>query len=710
MVVIAAAWGGMLGAFVWYIDDAKTTIDALEEYRPKIGSKVYSSDGELLGEFTTAEVRQLINLNEIPLNLQKAFVATEDKLFFEHKGVNPFAIMNAALYIIQTGQLRGGSTITQQLARNVETLRVGEERTLKRKLSEAVTALQIEREYTKDEILELYLNQIFLGISAYGVEAAAHQYFGKSCRDLTLGECAMLAGLTRAPNLQEPIHNPENALTRRDIVLKQMFTNNFITQEEFDAALAERLEDSVITTAKRAEMEAKGEGVWSPNKFKAPYFVEEVRKQLAADPSYTEEEMYGEGLEFHTTLDWRVQQAAEEKLLTALDEFDARKLESLKRNNKENEFVPVSGALICLDNRPGSEGFVRALVGGRDYENNKFNTVTQARRQPGSSVKPFVWAAALDSGKYSPSTLVMDSPFVTYDGLNRAWRPRNFSGDFAGPVTLRYALQKSINIVSVRLVDDLGMPLVRSYLESAGIETPISSNVGLTIALGSPVVSPLEHCVAYSTLAKNGMWAPATMVLEAKNRDGFQRAEKFAPETEPRIAPEVAYSVAHLLKGVAFYGTGYRGTKIMGDRPRGGKTGTTNDSRDAWFCGFTKHLTTIVWVGYRDNRSLGRGNRYTGGALACPVWGDFMKDAHDILGLPEEDFDVPEGVKWFGVDMKTGVRGGKFREAFIRGMEPPIEQPDLQFEEDIHQQIEDELLNDIFEPSPLASGERKTFF
>ena len=279
MIVIASGWGAGLGAFVWILNDAGTTIEALEDFRPKIGSKVYSADGELLGEFSI-EQRKLVRLNEMPLHLIKAFVATEDDLFYEHKGVRPDAILNAAIYILQTGRTRGGSTITQRVVRNVDDLQIGLERTLDRKIREAIVALQVEREFTKDEILELYLNQVFLGISANGVEAAAQQYYAKSCRDVTLGEAAVLAGLLRSPNKNEPIHNPQNALARRDIVLGQMLENKFITQQEYEAAIAEDMDASVVTPEERASLLQQGKGAWAPNRFDAPYFVEEVRQQI----------------------------------------------------------------------------------------------------------------------------------------------------------------------------------------------------------------------------------------------------------------------------------------------------------------------------------------------------------------------------------------------------------------------------------------------
>lgn len=671
MLVAGALWGAGLGVFVWVLDDAKTTIAALELFRPKIGSKVFSGDGELLGEFTVEE-RQLVRLNDMPVHLQKAFVATEDDKFYQHKGVRPEAIINGFLYVFKSGRPRGGSTITQQVVRNVEDLGVGLERTYERKLHEAIVAYQVEREFTKDEILELYLNQVFLGISAHGVESAARQYFGKSCRDLTLGESATLAGLTRSPNRNEPIHFFDNAKARRDVVLRQMLDNEFITQQAYGAAMAEDLAASVITPEKQAQLRKEGKGIWAPNKFHAPYFVEEIRKFALAQ--YDKEDVFEDGLEIHTTLDMRLQRAAEKALLTALDEFDAKKLKQLQAQGHEEEFVPVSGALVCIDNRPGSQGFIRAMVGGRDFEKEKYNTVTQARRQPGSSVKPFVWAAAIASG-LTPSTVVVDEPYERLDGAGNVWRPQNFDNKYLGAIPIRQALERSVNIVSIKLVEQVGMPLVRSYLQRCGISTPIDDAVGLTIGLGTPEVLVLDHCIAYSTFANGGVRHDPVMVTEIKDRDAITRYDYSAfAKQEQAIDPRVAYVVTHMLQGVCtpdgklgYYPTGHRASKLQ--RPVAGKTGTTNSSRNVWFCGFTTDFTCVVWVGYRDNRPLGHGADYTGGRLACPIWVEFMQAAEE--GLPVRDFDVPYGITFYDIDRMTGTLGGAYKEAYITGTAPP---------------------------------------
>ena len=428
----AAFWGAGLGVFVYILAGVEETIDALEDFRPKVGSKPFSADGVELGEFTI-ETRQLVTLNEMPLHLQKAFIGTEDHTFYEHKGVRPLAFAAAVADSFRTNRIRGASTITQQIVRNIETMGVSKEVTIQRKLREMLVALQLERHYTKDEILEMYLNQIFLGISAHGVEAAAQQYYLKSAADLRVDESALLAGLARSPNNNQPFRHPENARIRRDIVLRQMRDNGFITQDQFDDAVATSIE-SVVNPEERKSLADSKAATWAPNKFKAPYFSEEVRRFISHPPALdvvdaTEKELFEGGLEVYTTLDLRLQEIAEEALLSALDVFDANKLASLKRQGLEQEFYPVSGALVCLDNRPGYEGYVRALVGGRNFAEKKFNAATQALRQPGSSVKPFVWLAALDNGM-TPSDIVVDEEFTQVDMFGNVWKPRNFEDEF----------------------------------------------------------------------------------------------------------------------------------------------------------------------------------------------------------------------------------------------------------------------------------------
>ncbi len=670
IVASGAFWGACLGFFVWTVDEAGNEVaEAFASFRPKVGSKVYSSDGQTIGELYSHEARQMVRLSDIPLHVQKAFIATEDDLFYEHKGVRPDAIVNSLIiYPLLTGRPRGGSTITQQVVRNVEPLEVGVERKVQRKLREMIVALQVEREFTKDEILELYLNQTFLGISAYGVEAASQQYFGKSCRELTLGEAATLAGTNRWPNTNNPISNPERAKSQRGVVLRQMLENGFITPKQYEDALAEDFEASIVHPD-RDRSTAQDYSI--RGRFRAPYFVDHVSRFVQT--KYGSDQVFEDGFEIYTTIDMHLQEAAERVLLKALDEFDARQRERFERQGKLEEFTPVSGALVCLDNRPPHRGYVRAMVGGRDFVKEKYNTAIQARRQPGSSIKPFIWAAAVASG-ITPSTIVVDAPFQRIAPNGLVWAPKNFDGGFSGPIPIRLALEKSVNIVSIKLVEQVGTPLVRSYLQRCGIPVDVE---GLTIALGSGEVRVLDHAVAYSVFANGGMRYDPTFITEIRDRDGMQRynARDYV-KTEQAMDPKVAYVTMHMLKGVCdpghsagHYPTGWR-THVL-NRPRAGKTGTTNSSRDAWFCGFTPAYTCVVWIGYRDNRPLGSGRDYTGGRLACPIWIDFMLEAHD--GLPVDDFEVPPGIEFHNVNRLRGTLGGDYKEAFIAGTAPPAQ-------------------------------------
>lgn len=663
MVVFAGAWGACLGTFAWLLEEANANIQALDTYRPKVGSRVYAANNnELLGEFTK-EVRRLVNLHEMPLCLPKAFIATEDDHFYSHKGVRPESIAKAVFEGIRSGRFRGASTITQQLVRNVEQTDVSQERTLQRKIVEALVALQVERQFTKDEIIELYLNKINLGRGMWGVEAASQLYYGKSCRDLTLPEAALLAGLARSPSRNEPINHPENARERRDIVLGQMLANGFVTEEEHREAVATPVEDLVQTPEERTL--ARERSSWAPRVVKAPYFVEDVRLQVINDGIATMDELTEQGLEIYTTLDMRLQRAAEEILERHLAEFDAKKLKQLQAAGRENEFVPVTGALVCIDNRPGSEGFIRAMVGGRDWDTNKYNNVTMAKRQPGSSIKPFVWAAALDHLGYTLSHIEYDSPYLKVDNYGNRWEPKNFSGDYQGPITLRNALAKSVNIVSIKLVEKLRPPIVQSYMTSMGVATPINVQ-NLTIALGTPEITVLDQCVAFSTFAKQGIYTPPVLVREIRDNEGFPIYT--AKIERKRVLPaDVGYVMQYALEGVCKYGTGTRSNALK--HPHGGKTGTTNDARDVWFCGFTVDYTCVVWVGYRDNRSLGSGRNYTGGVMACPIWTDFMVKAHE--GQPMKEFERPPTVTMQAVDKNTGTAGGGFQEAFAAGTAPP---------------------------------------
>lgn len=685
MILIGAIWGAFLGAFVYVLEDSEDIVNSVEEFRPKIGSRVVASDRSEMGEFTL-ETRKLVPLNQIPLKLQKAFIATEDDTFYTHKGVRPLALTKAVLDALRTNHLRGASTITQQIVRNIDNTGITKEQTVQRKLREMLAALQLERKYTKDEILEMYLNQIFLGVSAHGVESASRQYFLKSVSDLTLGECAMLAGLARSPNNNQPFRHADNARIRRDIVLKQMLNNGFISVTEYDDALNEDLDESVITPDERELYLNEEELNWRPNRFQAPYFVEEVRRFITRPPApyeldVTGADLFEDGLEITTTIDPVLQEAAEDILLKRLDKFDEDKLAALTKQGKEHEFKPVSGAMVVLDNRMGADydyrGFVRAMVGGRNYDETKFNMATQAKRQPGSSVKPFVWLAALDNGM-TPSDYIVDRQETYYDVVGTPWTPKNFEDEYAGPMPIRVGLELSKNLVSIKLADRFKTPLIRSYLRSAGFRLPMTE--GLSLALGTSETTVIDQAECYLTLATGGIHVEPTMITQIRDRDGIIRYDHKQFRNPERVFPaDVSYQVVHLMQGVCeptgrYSPSGRRTSRL--ERPRGGKTGTTNDSTDVWFCGFTAQYTCVIWIGYEQPASLGKGVEYTGGALVSPVWTDFMIAAHK--GLPVKDFKVPAGVEFYNIDRQTGLTVGKYNkysEAYIRGTRPPDRAP-----------------------------------
>jgi penicillin-binding protein 1A len=705
MILMGAIWGAFLGAFVYILEDSEDIVASVEEFRPKIGSRLVASDRSEMGEFTL-ETRTLVPLNQIPLKLQKAFIATEDDTFYTHKGVRPLALTKAVLDALRTNHLRGASTITQQIVRNIDKTGITKEQTVQRKLQEMLAALQLERKYTKDEILEMYLNQIFLGVSAHGVESASRQYFLKSVSDLTLGESAMLAGLTRAPNKNQPFRHAENARIRRDIVLKQMLNNGFITVDEYNAALVEDLNQSVITPDERELYLNEEERNWRPNRFKAPYFAEEVRKFITRPPApyeldVTGADLFEDGLEITTTLDPVLQELAEDILFARLDLFDKEKMEDLKAIGKEHEFKPVSGALVCLDNRIGPDydyrGFVRAMVGGRNYAQTKFNMATQAKRQPGSSVKPFVWLAALDNGM-TPSDYIVDRPAKYYDVVGTLWEPKNFGDEYAGPIPIRVGLELSKNIVSIKLADRFKTPLIRSYLRSAGFRLPMTE--GLSLALGTSETTVIDQAECYSTLVNGGIHIEPTMITQIRDRDGIIRYDHKQFRNPERVFPaDVSYQVVHLMQGVCeptgrYNPSGRRTDRLA--RPRGGKTGTTNDSTDLWFCGFTAQYTCIIWIGYEQPASLGEGVRFTGGALASPVWTDFMIGAHE--GLPVKDFKVPAGVEFYNIDRQTGLTVGKYNkypEAYIRGTKPPDRAPVFEMEGELETLSEPRMFQNL---------------
>ena len=737
------------GAALWYLWSSNLPyIGTLKDYDPPTISVVYSSDGQIIGRFWE-EKRIVIPLEEVPKHVIHAFVAAEDSRFFEHRGIDIVGILRALIKNITAGKIeQGGSTITQQVTRSL--LLKNTKRTYKRKAREALLSIQIEKNFSKDRILFLYLNQIYLGHGAYGVEAAARTYFGKSAKELDLAEAALLAGLPQAPARYSPVKHFARAKARQRYVLERMREEGYITKEEEVEAYREPL-----------KIIGKEEDYFR----RAPYFTEYVRQYLVK--KYGKERLYRGGLQVYTTVNLEMQKAAQEALRRGLAELDKREgyrgplkhikeegitsykeqmlgsketfkpeigsivealvekvddtgqraelwvygakvvlpLAEMKWARKPDPNVPyykvqvkkisevlspgdvvlvrikkkakgpcswivsleqepqVQGALICMEPHTGR---VRSMVGGRDFFVSQFNRAVQARRQPGSAFKPVIYAAALDKGM-SPADVIVDAPFISDNGKDeRVWKPRNYKGKFFGPTILRTALAKSRNVITVKILRKIGIDYVISYARQLGITSPL--NEDLSLALGSSGVSLLELTRAYCVFASLGFLPQPIFVERVLDRNG-QVIEENQPQADQVISPQTAYVMTDLLKAVVQEGTGWRVKALH--RPVAGKTGTTNDLRDAWFMGYTPQLVTGVWVGYDDRTPMGKGE--TGSRAASPIWLYFMREV--LKDMPTEDFPVPTGVVFAKIDAKTGLLASPYSkktvfQAFREGTEP----------------------------------------
>lgn len=607
LIVSGLLLGTFAGLLTGLLKDLPKT-KALEEVKPGLTTRVYSSDGQLLARFAT-ENRLWVPLQKMPKVLINAFVSIEDERFFHHWGLDLMAITRAFLKNMEEGQIvQGGSTITQQLVRN---LFLTKEKTLRRKLKEALLSLQIERKYTKEEILELYLNHIYLGHGAYGVEAAARAYFGKSAEALTISQCALLASLPKAPNHFSPRLYPERSKARRDLVLKKMYDLGYIPLYQFKKASEEDIELAPL----------------EPYVVMAPYFVEYVRQSL--EEKYGTSVLYQGGLKVETTLDVNIQRAAEEALKKGLEELTEKdgKDQPLPLDSPSQEEL-LQGALVALE---PATGHIKAMVGGRDFKESQFNRASQAMRQPGSSIKPFIWTAALESG-FTPQDIIVDSP-VAFSYGGKYWAPQNYERKFFGPTTLQEALEKSRNVIAVKLLYKLGVNTVIDCAHRMGIESPLEPN--LSLALGTSEVTPIEMASAYGTLVNKGIHVKPMAILTIVTAGG-RVLEENQPEQEIALSEEVASTMTTLMQGVIERGTGRRAQGL--NRPAAGKTGTTDGFNDAWFIGFTPELVACVWIGYDSQQPLGHG--MTGGRVAAPIWKEFMLQALD--GRPVTPFSLPE--------------------------------------------------------------------
>ena len=636
LALMAVLIGSLVG-FVLYSAWDLPEVQALEHFKPSITTRVYSDSNQLLAEFFV-ENRTPVQLASVPEVLIKALIATEDTRFYSHSGLDYRGIARALVRNIQGGKvIEGGSTLTQQLAK---VLFLTPERSYLRKLKEMALALKIEQRYTKHEILTLYLNQIYFGSGAYGIEAAAQTYFGKPARDLNIAECALLAGIPRSPKYYSPFRSRENALARRKHVLDRLVKTTAIAP-----AQAEEAKQAPLPT--QPAIQHKGPAP-------APYFVEYVRQKV--EERFGSSILYSGGLNIYTSINSTLQGFAERSLLAGLERLDAK----LARKHRGHQHLQA--AIIAIE---PSTGHIRAMVGGRDFNKSQFNRAWQALRQPGSAFKPIVYAAALDRG-YSAADLLSDTPMSIKIDSKKTWTPENFTKTYQGEVTLRKALAQSLNVPTVRMLSKIGIDETIRFARTLGIRSPLRPV--LPLALGSSDVTLLELTAAYAVFANSGVRREPVAILLITDSSG---RVLYANDSMPvqALKPETAYLVTNLLKGVIDRGTGWKAREL--GRPVAGKTGTTNDYRDAWFIGYTPTLVSGVWVGFDDQRSLGP--KATGSRAALPIWLEFMKYAHQ--GQEPVDFSAPDSIIYRNIDPRTGLLSteqcrSSLREAFLPGTEP----------------------------------------
>jgi penicillin-binding protein 1B len=596
---------------------------------------------------STWEQRREVRLAELPPLLVRAVLLTEDRRFYDHRGIDPIGVLRALFTNVRSGEIvQGGSTLTQQLMKNFF---LSEERTLERKLKEGVMALLAERRYSKDEILENYLNEIYLGQNGlqgiFGVWEASQFYFARTPQDLSLADIALLAGLIRAPNSYSPYRSPERALRRRDIVLRLLADHGDISAEQYAAARAEPLRTAGISAGGNT----------------APYFVDFLREDLARN--YPTEVLTSEGLDIFTTLDVQLQKTAVAVITEGLAELEQRHPRLLEGGPERR----VQAALLAL--RPQTGGIV-AMVGGREYQSSQFNRTTHAARQPGSVFKPVVYLAAFEAARtaedpITPASPVVDEPFEwNYD--QRVWRPANYDDEYFGTVTTRRALELSLNAATARVAYRIGLDPILAMAQRLGFAGPLPAYP--SVVLGAAEVTPFEVAQAFAVIANQGLRAAVRAANKVVDRQGLM-VERRPLEVERIASPEAAYLLTHVLEGVLDRGTGQGAREHGFTRPAAGKTGTTNDGRDAWFAGFTPDLLAVVWVGFDDGAPLG----LTGAEAALPIWTAFMQRA--TAALPPTAFHSPTGVALVRIDPYTGgiatpTCPETLVEAFWRGQEP----------------------------------------
>lgn len=657
---------GLVGGYVYVQLPKIPDLSPLEDYADaskwSLPTEIFAADGTLVARFQE-ERRDIIPFDRMPKVMVDAIVAAEDKNFWRawHWGVDPVGIARAAWTNLRGGRLQGASTITMQLARNLYLTR---DRTYVRKTNEAILALQVERRFTKQEILERYLNKVYFGRQAYGVAAAADRYFGirlAAGDSLPLSAAAFLAGLPQSPSAYGA--DTEAGIRRARQVLDRMVEDGYASRAEAESAAAEIPSLLTRSTALRQVEYAGGiEG-------SAPWFAEHVRRQLLL--TWEPEAVYRGGLKVHTTLDSAVQAAAQAALETGLARLQ-REIDGRYPRGRAPAHR-IEGAVLALD---ASTGRILAMVGGSRWSaTNQFNRTVQAHRQPGSAFKPFVYAAALLQGMegevpVTPATVLFDLPFEMEDGTGETWRPNNYDKDFRGPVTTRAALAKSINIPTIDLVRIVGPEAVAKMAHACGISSPVPPVYSL--ALGTAEVTMLELTAAYGAFAHRGIWTEPVAITSVANREGFVERE-YRGEVREAVDPALAEMMTSMLREVVDHGTAAGAVGGRLGRPAAGKTGTTDEYTDAWFVGWTPEMVVSVWVGY-DEGKISMGSGMTGAHGPAVIWADFVKAA--LAGRPVTPFPAYERLIEVLVDPSTGLRAtsscaGASPEWFLPGRVPP---------------------------------------
>ncbi|MFA5160951.1 MAG: PBP1A family penicillin-binding protein [Elusimicrobiales bacterium] len=660
-----------------YVFSGLPSTVGLEEYTPSLTTRVFDANGKSIAEFSMQR-RALIPLAQIPVDLQNAVIATEDTNFFHHYGISPKGILRSLLRdVLHRRAAQGASTITQQLARQIF---LTPEKTILRKIREVIITFQIESRFSKEEILQMYLNQIYFGESAHGASAAARVYFNKEVSQLTLPESALLAGLIQLPGRYSPFSSPARAKWRRSVVLERMEEEGYITEKE-------------RTSAKNAPLPVEKPAFLATH---APYFVEYVRQYL--EPKYGVNMLWQGGLYIYTTLDLDAQLVAEKVMDKDLSAIDADVAKTIAKAEQSGDYeadvstsgMKLQGAFLMMDVKSGA---IRVMIGGRDYKETKFNRTAQSNRQPGSTFKPFVWMTALQNG-YTPASMVPDSPLAYYyDGRDwrlfegatsqysialatqpfvgskdfKIWVPENFDHKMLGDITLRKGLELSRNVVSVGLVDKLGPTLVAETARKAGIRRKLDPVPSL--GLGTSAVSLLEMVNSFSTFANGGIRTEPYAVVRVEDQQRRVLEEHIPSETEV-FPPNYSYVLVNMMRGVVDRGTG-RAAHVL-NRPLAGKTGTSQDHRDMWFIGMTPDVAAGAWMGYDDFSSI-ESKDWTGGGTVVPWWTEIMGGL--LKNQPPRPFPVPDGVTFALIDSDSGKLAlptcrRKFLEAFVKGTEP----------------------------------------